>query len=142
MQVKASVGYTGVFQALDKKTKQIDSLKSSTLEKIGQQQVIATQERIRNSKTGPDGKPWAPWSMATLKQRIRQGNVNRGLLYRTGALLTSIKYSVKNAVLTIYTDTTYGKYLQFGTPKMPARPFIGWGNQLNTILKQMKDALK
>ena len=140
--VKASLNVNNVLVAIEKKQKQIERMKTIQLNKVGREQVVAAQTRIRDSKTDPNGKPWQPWAMATLKQRMRQGNASRGLLYRTGALLTSIQYRISNSKLTIFTNKPYGKYLQFGTPKMPARPFIGFGNQINNIINTLKEALK
>lgn len=142
MKVSVKVDARQLHAALDKKLLQIQLIKTSELDKIGKEQVNLTQQRIRSSKTDPTGKPWAPWSVATLRQRQRQGNASRGLLYRTGALLTSIQYRVSNSVLSVFTNKPYATHLQFGTPKMPAREFIGWGNQINTILERIKDKLK
>lgn len=141
MKVKASLDASSLKPLIERKKKAIARVKEKTLKEIGKEQVELTQERIRSSKTDPMGRPWAPWSLATLRQRQREGNQSRGLLYRTGALLTSIQYSVKDNILKIFTKVPYAQHLQYGTPKMPARPFIGWGDQLNTIVKRIKDAL-
>lgn len=142
MKVNASVDISKLKPVIERKQKAIAHTKRKVLEDIGKEQVQLTQDRIRSSKTDPDGNPWAPWSMATLRSRQRDGTVSRGLLYRTGALLTSIKFTVRDNVLKVFTNIPYGEFLQFGTPKMPARPFIGWGNQLNTIMTKIKDAIK
>lgn len=142
MQVKVTLKADGVDQLIENKRRQFAAAKTTTLQQIGQEEVRAAQQRIRNSKTDPEGRSWQPWSMATLKQRRREGNANRGLLYRTGALLTSIKYRVDKGVLAIFTDVPYARYLQFGTPKMPARPFIGWGNRINSIITRLTGTLK
>lgn len=110
------------------------------IKQVALDEVKATQNRIRNSKTDPEGQPWAPWSMATIR-----ANKNRGgsLLFRTGALLNSIEYRISEKTLTIYSNVGYAKYLQFGTPKMPARPFLGWSREsINKIKKILQDAVK
>jgi len=110
------------------------------IKQVALDEVKATQNRIRNSKTDPEGRPWAPWSMATIRS-----NKNRGgsLLFRTGALLNSIEYRISEKTLTIYSNVGYAKYLQFGTPKMPARPFLGWSREsINKIKKILQDAVK
>lgn len=111
---------------LDKRIAKINKAPKKMLEAVGKLEVKDTKHRIRSSKTDPDGKPWRPWSFATLKERFRQGNVQRGLLYRTGALLNSIKHKVRKYRLEVSSDKEYAKHLQFGGPKLPARPFIGW----------------
>lgn len=142
MQVKATINSANLSSVIEAKRKQLQAARSTVLEEIGKEEVAITQERIRSSKTGPDGKSWAPWSMATLRQRTRQGSAGRGLLYRTGALLTSIAYKIEKGALIVYTNIPYAKYLQFGTPKMPSRPFIGWGNRINKIVERLNEAFK
>lgn len=142
MEVKVEIKAANLTGVIEHKRRQLQAARTSELQKIGEEEVRLTQERIRSSKTGPDGKPWAPWSMATLKQRHRAGDASKGLLYRTGALLTSIKFKVEDGKLTVYSDSTYGKYLQFGTPKMPARPFIGFGARINSIVERLTKVFK
>jgi phage virion morphogenesis protein len=115
----------------------------TALQKIGDQQVKLTQQRIKSGKTSPDGQRWAPWAIATLRQRVREGTAGGGLLNRTGQLANSIQYRISDKTLTVYTNTGYGRYLQYGTITMPARPFIGWDRaSLNTVKHIMLDAIK
>jgi len=108
-----------------------------TLEEVAKMGVDATKHRITQSKTGPDGQPWAPWSMATIRANRGKGG---SLLFRTGALNNSIEYRISEKTLTIYSNVGYAKYLQFGTPKMPARPFLGWSQaDINKIKKILQD---
>ena len=110
------------------------------LQQVAAEEVKATQNRIRNSKTDPDGQPWAPWSMATIRANKNKGG---SLLFRTGALHDSIQFRISEKTLTIYSNVGYAKYLQFGTPKMPARPFLGWSREnINRIKKILQDAVK
>lgn len=110
-----------------------------TLKQLAEEQVAVVQNRIRNTKTDPDGQPWAPWSMATIRAYSRSGR-GGSLLFRTGALLDSIQYRISEKTLTIFSNVGYAKYLQFGTPKMPARRFLGWNqesiNRVKEILKE------
>jgi phage gpG-like protein len=82
--------------------------------KIGVDQV---KDRIKNTKQDPDGLSWAP----------RKGDKTHPLLYNTGDLFASINKTVGPSGVTISPDVDYAKYLQLGTSKMPARPFMGWG---------------
>lgn len=142
MQVKTTIKTGAIDQIVAKKRQQIEIARTTELQKIGRDEVRATQDRIRSSKTDPTGRSWQPWAMATLKQRRREGTAGRGLLYRTGALLNSIMYRVDRGILTIYTDASHARYLQFGTPKMPARPFLGWGNRINNIVTRLTGVFK
>lgn len=109
-----------------------------TLRRVAEEEVQKVQNRIRNTKTDPEGQPWAPWSMATIRANRNKGG---SLLFRTGALLNSIQFRISEKTLTIYSNAGYAKYLQFGTPKMPARPFLGWSQaDINRIKQILKDA--
>lgn len=99
------------------------------LNTIARQQQEEVRRRIRTTKVDPDGVPWAPWSAATLKARTRRGTVATGLLYETGKLWRSIRSFVVNTSIRITADVPYARYLQQGTLRMPARPFLGWSEQ-------------
>jgi len=94
---------------------------------VGQRESQKAEERILQTKTDPDNKKWSPWAYSTLQRRIREGNAAQGLLYRTGGLLRSFYYKITRTAVMISTNINYAKYLQFGTPKMPKREFLGWG---------------
>ena len=108
---------------------------------VGKRESLKVEKRIQQSKISPDNKFWQPWSYSTLQQRMREGNVMNGLLYRTGNLLRSFFYKVRNQSVEIPTDIKYAEYLQFGTSKMPAREFLGFGKDsietLPLLLKKM-----
>lgn len=113
------------------------------MQKVGEQEVRNVQERIRSGKTTPDGQPWTPWAMSTLRSRMRDGSAGQGLLYRTGSLLNSIQMRISNKTLTIFSNLNYARFIQEGTMKMPARQFLGWSQQqLNNIKNIMKDEVK
>lgn len=63
--------------------------------------------------------------------RLAQSTIDRkGFerpLYETGALQRSIEHNVdaSGKEAAVGTDLDYAKYLEFGTSKMPARPFLG-----------------
>lgn len=142
MQFSGKFDATSTIEMIARKKAQIQDAKTKTLSNIGAMQVKAAQDRIRSSKTDPNGRPWAPWSMATIKQRTREGNLNRGLLYRSGALIVSIKYKVERGTLSVWSDAPYARFLQFGTPKMRARAFLGFGTQINRIRQTLIEGLK
>lgn len=114
---------------------------------VADQEIKNAQYRIRTSKMTPDGKQWQPWAYSTMKQRVREGNVSKGLLFKTGMLLNKFFKKVTSARLTISNKAPYARYLQEGTSRMPARPFLGWGKETvkqseKTLLDYFKKALR
>ena len=99
------------------------------LNSVATEQMDESKRRIRMTKSDPDNRKWAPWSYATLKARRADGTASRGLLYRTGMLLNSFAKKVERKRAIITNKTNYGKWLQFGTARMRARAFLGWGKQ-------------
>lgn len=110
------------------------------LVEIGRMLVRSTQDRLRSTKQGPDGKPWAPWSMATLLGRLRKGTASGGILYDSGNLMRSIQAEVQSNSVIVGTKVNYASFLQDGTKNMPARPFVGVSKQdegrINDILRK------
>ncbi len=93
---------------------------------IGEAEVELSRERIEETKDDPLGGGWLPWADSTSRQRVRKGTADLGLLYDTGELLESIHAAVEGNTVAIGSDVDYAIYLQDGTSKMPARPFLGW----------------
>lgn len=74
--------------------------------------------------------------------QVSDPNAEAGVPVRTGALQASIKKEVQvktNSVLgTIWTSSPYAAFIEFGTSKMPARPFMRPAIDLTaTALKNM-----
>jgi len=124
-------------QKLEQKIKSIGPLTKRSLEQVGRLEVHSAQNRIAISKTSPDGEAWEPWSIATMRSRMQQGNQHLGLLYRTGELFRSIYYKVTNTTLEVGSRARHAQFLQQGTSKMPARPFIGFTQNSINILKKL-----
>ena len=97
------------------------------MQEIGDVIAEDIKNMITKRKMGPDDKPWAPWAPSTAKARKRKGNAGQGLLWDTGRLLRSIKAQVigSHNTVQIGTDVKYAGWLNNGTEKMPARPFLG-----------------
>lgn len=101
---------------------------------IGAREAENARARIRDSKTSPWGGSWAPWAPSTRAHREHKGNADQGLLWDEGDLLKSIRYDAQTGrflagslgTVEIGSDMAYAGYLQDGTSKMPARPFLGW----------------
>jgi phage virion morphogenesis protein len=77
------------------------------------------------TKTAPDGRPWAP-RKASRRSKRKSGS---GLLVDTGRLRNSIGSKIYGLEAEVGTNVFYGKYHQYGTKKMVARPFLGIGEQ-------------
>lgn len=98
------------------------------LREIGDIIVEDIKNRIVKTKQSPENEaPWAPWAPSTAKARERKGNAALGLLFDSGNLLNSITAQIVGShnTLQIGTNVHYATYLHNGTPKMPARPFMG-----------------
>jgi HK97 gp10 family phage protein len=78
---------------------------------------------------------------------MRKGTIASGLLNDTGGLLNSISFQQTNDGLAVVASAAYATYLQNGTTKMPARPFMGWSNDdkaniINIINTRLNEAIK
>ena len=98
------------------------------LEEIGQLETEAAKERIRSGKVTPYGAEWEPWADSTAAYRHRKGNAGQGLLWDTGTLLDDMQYHVDGYTVEIGSPLSYSVFLQYGTYHMPARKFLGWGD--------------
>ena len=89
-----------------------------------------TKERF-DERRAPDGSRWQPWAPAT--KRLRRGG--GGLLVRSGELRESITHVVAGDELQVGSNKVYAAVHQyghtfdkptaFGTPTIPARPYLG-----------------
>lgn len=63
---------------------------------------------------------------------------------RTGALRDSIDYRVENGGFILYTDKEYGIYVELGTRKMAAQPYMrpAMENHVNEYLNEAKAAFQ
>lgn len=66
---------------------------------------------------------WKPLSDSRLKQRERKGHTGKKL-QDTGGLKLAMSYEITSSGIEIGNGKDYAEYLQYGTSKMPARPFI------------------
>jgi phage virion morphogenesis protein len=116
--------------------KQVDKLRNPAvyLSRIGEALLQATHERIQKTKVSPDGTPWAPWASSTARARRKAGTAGTGLLFNTGALDKSLTYSVQGPKVSVHSSSPYAQYLQNGTSRMPARPFLGIGKKEEALI--------
>lgn len=70
---------------------------------------------------------WPQLADATQEQRVSLGFSANEPLLRTGELKNSIEHKVSSDGKDgwVGTDVPYAKYHEFGTSKIPARPFLG-----------------
>jgi phage gpG-like protein len=118
---------------------------SPWLETVGSGVQKEVQDRIRKVKESPGGEVWSPWMPRTRKYREHKGNSGQGLLWDEGTLLNSISFAVSDSAqgdlfgslgwVAIGTDVEYAGYLQDGTERMAARPFLGWSDAEVTELE-------
>lgn len=97
---------------------------------IGQGIADSTQERIADDKRSPSGVAWAELLPSTIEKKGSDD-----ILIDTNHLKESIAWQVQGDVLLVGTDMAYGKYLQFGTQHMVARPFLGLSDSDVTLIK-------
>jgi HK97 gp10 family phage protein len=68
---------------------------------------------------------WPQLAQSTQEQRVAQGYSANNPLLRTGELRSSIGHYVDGDVGYVGTNDPNAKYHEFGTSKMPPRPFLG-----------------
>ena len=97
------------------------------LDKVGDILVQSTIARLLFTKKNPiTGNQWPRWALGTLKARERKGNDSQGLLVDSGRLSQSIRKQIQGRRVVVGSQgVPYAQFLQNGTNRMPARPFIG-----------------
>ena len=96
------------------------------LAQIGEFMASKVMLGIMSEKDDSEGHKWAAWMPSTREQREKKGNVGLGLLWDDGELLGSIRVQTSRNEVVIGTAVPFAPFLQEGTPKMQARPFLGW----------------
>jgi phage gpG-like protein len=107
------------------------------MQKVAESESERVKRRILAIKTDPDMRPWAPWAPSTAYARLRKGNSYRGLLYDEGLLLASVISRSSDTEVEVGIDSAvdYAKFLQEGTDRMPARPYLGWSGPSLALLE-------
>lgn len=94
---------------------------------IGDEQASRIMLRLMQTKQDPDGNAWDAWKPSTQAHREAKGNAHQGLLWDEGTLLHSVTMAAAPHSVVIGESAAHAIYLQDGTPKMAARPSVGWG---------------
>lgn len=88
---------------------------------VGETLLNSTRERFR-SMTDPDGTPWAPLSPAYQAQKPKNKNL---ILTLNGFLRGTLTKQATRDSLRIGSPLDYAAKHQFGSGRIPARPFLG-----------------
>lgn len=79
---------------------------------------------------------WADLKESTKQRRTAQGTWPGKKLQNTGRLLASLERTHTQTSAEVGTNVPYGKYLQYGTKKMVARPFLALQKEDADIIMQ------
>jgi phage virion morphogenesis protein len=154
-QISIAVDNAALIQALTTASAQLGDLKP-IMESIGEYMLTRTREGF-DDETAPNGQKWAPLAAATIrdKQRRQKGGTTRGrsrsrtnarpsdILKDAYLLRDTIAYQATTASVAVGTPQGYGVHHQYGTRRMPARPFLGVnGDDVREIEAIVVDALR
>ena len=104
-----------------------------TLGAVVKQQTVT---RIIAEKTSPDGVKWPPLTAATLRKK----GSGKGILVDRSRLYQSIDYTASSRDVVVGTNVHYAGFLQSGTKRMPARPFLGISEANMVDIRKAVDA--
>jgi phage virion morphogenesis protein len=136
MDIKITVKDLGAIASLKTLQRKLSSL-SKPLKEAADYMVEETEDNFLK-ESDPDGQRWAPLAASTLKSKR-----GRNILRETEALAGSITSSVGGNQATVQVGTSYGKYHQAGTRKMPQRKIIGIAPKHEQQIKKIfKDHLE
>ena len=88
------------------------------------------------AETDPNGVPWIP-SKAGMARRLKGGT---GTLFDTGKLFRSLQvFKTAEGERRVGTDVPYAPLMQLGGGpfKLPPRPFLGFSNEDESMIKQI-----
>lgn len=119
-------GLQRVQQALGKAQRALTSGLREVLEDVAAEVEDQTRRRLTEDKRGPDGQPWAAWSVAHAATR----HGGHSLLEGEGDLVDSIQSAVEGDTVVVGSNLTYAAIHQMGgagagKPELPARPYLG-----------------
>ena len=78
----------------------------------------------RNFDEGGRPLPWAPLTPRYAAYKARRFGAGLRILERSGALRRSISTRLEGGALVASTDVPYAAFHQYGTRRLPARPFL------------------
>ncbi len=96
-------------------------------------------ERTAKDMIGEEIAQWPPLAPSTVEEKQLLGYTGRvsatDPLYRTGELRASIGHHVDGKRVVLGSDDPVAEFHEFGTSRMPARPFIG-----ATVFREAREA--
>lgn len=103
------------------------------LEAAGAVARSAAIDRLGETKQGPDGTPWAPWTEATKERYLKRGRSGNSLLQYVGDLTDSVTWDIgpRAEFVEVGSNQPYAAIHQLGAADaepghgIPARPFLG-----------------
>lgn len=131
--VRATLSGSGV-KGLRGLNTRIRNAKKKTIEGFAKWHVQDTRRRIAVTKTDPHGRHWAPWKFSTFQSRRQRGTLSGGLLFESGALWRSIKYTIRGNKMQMGSTADYAKYLQNGRPGMQPRQIVNLNTRRSKIV--------
>ncbi len=125
MRITVSHDLSRIAQSLNRLSGRLNGSLEEPLRAIGGVLERSTHDRIRETKTAPDGKRWQDVSPATAAAKNGRG----GILVDQGLLVASITHEASAKSVITGSIMGYSVYAQEGTKTMPARPFLGLSAQ-------------
>ncbi len=133
MVVKVTVDISDALADLRRIGKGLNNL-TPLVRELGLYMERETKQNITKGTTF-DGQPFAPLAQSTLRRK-RSGRI----LQETGTMVNSISSKARGNRAVVGPDgVKYAVYHQFGTSKMPARPFVGVAARHEPGLKKITD---
>lgn len=120
---------------------------------LEQRMLKRTQKRFLQ-EVDPDGKPWEPLALSTIKRKgherilIRTGKMARDIQVikgRTAKGSGTVRVNTGAGFAIGVPNTPYAKHHQYGQPSknVPARPFLGITNDdIRSLLRMITNMLK
>jgi phage gpG-like protein len=109
---------------LSRRPAAVEEARKVGMEAAGKMLVQTAQDMIGEEIPG-----WADLAPSTVAEKTRLGYVGRvsatDPLLRTGGLRASISYEVEGNKLVLGSDDPVALFQEFGTSRIPPRPFIG-----------------
>ncbi|MGI4951191.1 MAG: hypothetical protein ACRYGM_05250 [Janthinobacterium lividum] len=95
----------------------------------GEEEQGAVLVQTAHDMIGMEMPKWAALAESTVAEKRREGFTGRvsgtDPLYRTGELRLSISYRIEGSSLLLGATDPIAAYQEFGTDRIPPRPFIG-----------------
>lgn len=140
INIKAS-GVSRLQQGLKGQLSRLNNLKPFW-QLVGMYVQKRTVKERFDKEQSPDGVKWQALSPGRVKQRRRRHKSGQmKILQDTGELRRSIQYEAGNNYVRIGSNLKYARVHQFGSSKIPARPFLGITDaERRYILQDMLEA--